>query len=87
LPADRNDLRLQDRFDPADGSFSQFHVANSSPSLNHAAVPGFIKNVLRLLAREKKWWIIPILITLAVVGLLLWLLRSPEPLSPFMYSR
>jgi hypothetical protein len=44
------------------------------------------KEVLQFLRQEKKWWLIPLLITfLILVGLVLFT-RGPTPLSPFMYS-
>jgi hypothetical protein len=44
------------------------------------------KEVLRFLLQEKKWWLIPLLITFIILVALVLFTRGPSPLSPFMYS-
>jgi competence protein ComGC len=43
------------------------------------------KDFLSFLREQKKWWLVPVLIVLVVLGALL-LFAQSSPLSPFMYS-
>jgi hypothetical protein len=47
----------------------------------------FVRKTLHLLRQEKKWWLIPLLVAAGPIALLVYLTQTPEPLSPFMYSR
>jgi hypothetical protein len=54
--------------------------------MNSKPVRQFCKDALQFLRREKKWWLIPLLVTfLILTGLVLFTMGS-APLSPFMYS-
>jgi Family of unknown function (DUF5989) len=44
------------------------------------------KEALRFLRQEKKWWLIPLLITFIILVALVLFTRGSAPLSPFMYS-
>lgn len=44
------------------------------------------KDVLQFLRQEKKWWLIPLLLTFLILLALVIFTRGPSPLSPFMYS-
>ncbi len=46
--------------------------------------PSFFREFAGFLAHEKKWWLIPILASLALVGLLTILASSPA--APFIYT-
>jgi hypothetical protein len=44
------------------------------------------KEALRFLRQEKKWWLIPLVVTVLILAALVFLTQGPAPLSPFMYS-
>jgi hypothetical protein len=44
------------------------------------------KHVFVFLGREKKWWLIPLLISILILAALVFFTQGPAPLSPFMYS-
>jgi hypothetical protein len=44
------------------------------------------KDALLFLRREKKWWLIPLLISILILTALFFFTQGPAPLSPFMYS-
>jgi len=43
------------------------------------------KEALRFLRQEKKWWLIPLLVSFLILAGLVLFTRSEAPLSPFMY--
>lgn len=45
---------------------------------------GFIAELIAFLRENKRWWLIPIIISLVLLALLLFLGQSP--LSPFVYT-
>jgi len=44
-----------------------------------------LRDLWKYLIQNKKWWLIPLIITLLLVGLLIFLAAS-SALSPFIYS-
>jgi hypothetical protein len=44
------------------------------------------KEALQFLRREKKWWLIPLLICFLILAALVLFTMGSAPLSPFMYS-
>jgi hypothetical protein len=44
------------------------------------------KEALRFLREEKKWWLVPLLVSFLILAALVFFTRGPAPLSPFMYS-
>jgi predicted nucleic acid-binding Zn ribbon protein len=44
------------------------------------------KEILRFLRQEKKWWLIPLLVSILILVALVYFTQGPAPLSPFMYS-
>ena len=44
-----------------------------------------IREIFAFLSRQKKWWLIPILITLLLLGLVL-VLAEGSVIAPFIYS-
>jgi hypothetical protein len=46
----------------------------------------FCKEALRFLRQEKKWWLIPLLVSFLILTALVLFTQGPAPLSPFMYS-
>jgi hypothetical protein len=50
------------------------------------AVRQMCKEVLRFLRQEKKWWLIPLLISFLILLALVLFTQGSAPLSPFMYS-
>jgi hypothetical protein len=44
------------------------------------------KEALQFLRREKKWWLIPLLVTFLILTALVLFTMGSSPLSPFMYS-
>ena len=49
------------------------------------AKPSLIGDFLGFIRHEKKWWMIPLLLVLVIVGLLA-VFASSSPLSPFLYT-
>jgi putative effector of murein hydrolase len=43
------------------------------------------KELLRFLRQEKKWWLIPLLVSFLILIALIIFTRGPAPVSPFMY--
>jgi competence protein ComGC len=41
---------------------------------------------MQFLRQEKKWWLIPLLLSILILGVLLLFTEGPAPLSPFMYT-
>jgi hypothetical protein len=46
----------------------------------------YCQEALRFLREEKKWWLIPLVVTILIVTALVVFTQGPTPLSPFMYS-
>lgn len=44
------------------------------------------KEVVRFLRQEKKWWLIPLVVSFLILAALVFFTQGPAPLSPFMYS-
>jgi Family of unknown function (DUF5989) len=44
------------------------------------------KEAFQFLRREKKWWLIPLVVTLIILTALVFFTMGSAPLSPFMYS-
>jgi hypothetical protein len=49
-------------------------------------VSPILKEALQFLRREKKWWLIPLLVTFLILTALVLFTMGSAPLSPFMYS-
>jgi hypothetical protein len=49
-------------------------------------VQRFWLGLFRFLRQEKKWWLIPLVISFLVLMALIFFTQGPAPLSPFMYS-
>jgi competence protein ComGC len=45
----------------------------------------FIKDLFRFLMHRKKWWLIPLIVFLLIIGLLL-IFSSGSALAPFIYT-
>ena len=61
---------------------------SSQPSLEELSrepQPGIVVEFLDFLAHNKKWWLLPILIVMAIVGVLAWLTASSGA-GPFIYT-
>jgi len=46
--------------------------------------PGIVREFVAFLSENKRWWLIPIVLTLALVGGLMFL--GSGPLAPFVYT-
>jgi hypothetical protein len=44
------------------------------------------KDVLLFLRQEKKWWLVPLLISILILTALVYFTQGPAPISPFMYQ-
>ena len=51
-----------------------------------AKPPGLWRELWALLRANKKWWLLPILIALAAVGVLIALAATVPAVAPFIYS-
>ena len=58
-------------------------VKNDFADLANAPEPGIITEFLQFLSENKRWWLIPILVVLALVGILVFL--SSSVVAPFIY--
>ena len=47
------------------------------------ATPGLVREFFDFLRENRKWWLLPIILTLLLVGVLL--IFGASPLSPFIY--
>jgi hypothetical protein len=45
-----------------------------------------LKETVRFLRQEKKWWLIPLVVSVLILVALVYFTQGPAPLSPFMYS-
>ena len=45
----------------------------------------FLRDIWKYLLQNKKWWLLPLIITLFLVGFLL-IVAASSALSPFLYS-
>jgi hypothetical protein len=61
-------------------------VAASNLGELYCRMRPFCKEILRFLREEKKWWLIPLLISFLILAALVFFTQGPAPLSPFMYS-
>lgn len=50
-----------------------------------SAAGGVFRELLLFLKREKKWWLLPILVVMVAVGLLL-VFAQGSALAPFIYT-
>ena len=50
----------------------------------HQAEIGFFRELLGFMINNKKWWLLPILVTLGLVGVLI--LLSTTAAAPFIYT-
>ena len=55
---------------------------NREPTIEES--PGFIADLAAFLLQNKKWWLLPIVVTLVLVGVLLVL--GGTSAAPFIYS-
>lgn len=46
--------------------------------------PGLLKEFWQFLAYNKKWWLLPIVVIMVLLGVLIYL--SSTPLAPFIYT-
>ena len=53
--------------------------------MNSGFVRQFCKDALQFLRRERKWWLIPLLVTVVVLAALVFFTMGSAPISPFMY--
>jgi hypothetical protein len=54
--------------------------------MNSGQVRQICKETLHFLRREKKWWLIPLLVSVLILAALVLFTMGSAPLSPFMYS-
>ncbi len=66
--------------DDANGS----NGANDFAMQAEAANEGIVREFVGFLKENKRWWLIPIIITLALLGFMLFL--GGGPLAPFIYT-
>ncbi|MCS6976769.1 MAG: DUF5989 family protein [Gemmatales bacterium] len=57
---------------------------NLFESASKQQTPGFLAEFWLFLMTNKKWWLLPILIVILLLGLLVFL--SSTPLAPFVYT-
>ena len=47
---------------------------------------GVFRDLWRMAARSKRWWLLPMMVVLAALGLALTGLQAVQYLSPFIYA-
>jgi hypothetical protein len=47
--------------------------------------PSFLAELWGFMKHNKKWWLAPLFILLAIIGTLIWLGQS-SPVAPFIYA-
>ena len=52
----------------------------------NAKAPGLWRELWALLRANKKWWLLPIIIALVLVGVLIALAATVPAVAPFIYS-
>ncbi len=50
------------------------------------AAPGLLSEFLDFVLHNKKWWLIPIVVSLLVLGLMAFLLSGAGGVAPFIYT-
>ena len=63
---------------------SETDQPNAFESAARTAAPSFLAEMLAFLKREKKWWLVPILVALA--GLALVIVLGGTSAAPFIYT-
>jgi hypothetical protein len=58
--------------------------SNMNPVPEFEQNPGFVADLTQFLVQNRKWWLIPIILVFAVVGLLL--ILGGTSAAPFIYS-
>ena len=48
--------------------------------------PGFFRELVGFLLHNKKWWLIPILLVLVLMGLVVLVAAPGSPLAPLIYT-
>jgi hypothetical protein len=61
-------------------------LAGAGGSEYKELMPLNCKEALRFLRQEKKWWLIPLVVSVLILAALVYFTQGPAPLSPFMYS-
>jgi hypothetical protein len=59
-------------------------VENSFEKASHTARTGLVSDFIGLLAANKKWWLLPIVVVLLALGVLI--LLSGTAAAPFIYT-
>jgi hypothetical protein len=47
---------------------------------------GFISEFIEFLKKRKLWWMVPIIIAMAIIAAVIWGLSPNNPMSPFIYT-
>jgi hypothetical protein len=50
------------------------------------AAPGLLSEFIDFVLHNKKWWMIPIVVSLLILGLVAWLASSAGGVAPFIYT-
>jgi hypothetical protein len=50
-------------------------------------MPQAFKKAILFLRQEKKWWLIPLLMTILILAALVLFVQVQAPLSPFLYPK
>lgn len=56
-----------------------------TPPQDDLGSQSLVKDFLQFLKEEKIWWILPLVVVLALLGLLAFAAGSAGPLAPFLY--
>jgi hypothetical protein len=74
-------------FAPAEVKQQQLIAGPSAPVTftRRGKLRGLFADVLYVISRDKKWWLLPLLIVLLVLALILAISAVAGPLAPFLY--
>lgn len=61
------------------------HVARPTTHKRQSAFRRLISDLFSMARAERKWWLLPLLITLVVITLLMMVAAIAGPLAPFIY--
>ena len=60
-------------------------LPSGAPSAGRAAVTSLLREIALFVRQERKWWLVPLLIVLAVLALFVLLAAFAPGLAPFVY--
>ena len=60
--------------------------ANTFQQQAERAAPGLVSEFIDFVLHNKKWWMIPIVVSLLILGLMAFLMSNAGGVAPFIYT-